>query len=335
MTGSIFRPPDFQYQLLFSFTMKFPILLAACMLLLIAASAAMTAQPFPENWKEARNYHQPFDYSYADRINLGRVGEMPDFAEPVASPNGGYSFTAFYPDYSQEPEWSTIIYINTERDSLLRLSLINHNNARPEIRWINEKLLFIRVWWGRTVGTDMVLDVEHGEFAYREMVIWGEILFQQYKESMGAMGNGEKPGIQTIRPTFSVSLNCNDGIKKCDYQSISVDGESGTLALKTSNLTQPNCFVVLDSADIARVEQALKVYQMGRSNEQGKKRKSLCVGCNDYSLVWALANNTTPVNDAYKFKNDGPDIEMAGLRELYDTLYELIEKYRSRIECDA
>jgi hypothetical protein len=28
--------------------------------------------------------------------------------------------------------------------------------------WINEKLLFVQVWWGRIASSDIILDVNHG-----------------------------------------------------------------------------------------------------------------------------------------------------------------------------
>jgi hypothetical protein len=34
--------------------------------------------------------------------------------------------------------------------------------------WLNEKLLFLRVWLGRIVSLDMILDVDNGVLVYFE-----------------------------------------------------------------------------------------------------------------------------------------------------------------------
>ncbi len=56
-------------------------------------------------------------------------------------------------------------------------------NFAIEARWINEKLLFIRVYWGRIVGSDYIFDVELGSFVHKEMVYDGTLLFQQTNQS--------------------------------------------------------------------------------------------------------------------------------------------------------
>ncbi len=52
-------------------------------------------------------------------------------------------------------------------------------NFATEARWINEKLLFIRVWWTRHTATDLIFDVELRREIFREMAHDGIMLFQQ------------------------------------------------------------------------------------------------------------------------------------------------------------
>ena len=56
-------------------------------------------------------------------------------------------------------------------------------NFAPDVRWINEKLLYIEVWWGRVVGSSFVFDVEHEKFVHKETVHDGLIPFQQFREA--------------------------------------------------------------------------------------------------------------------------------------------------------
>jgi hypothetical protein len=57
-------------------------------------------------------------------------------------------------------------------------------NFSTKARWVNEKLIFIRVHWGRILGTDMIFDTEKNEFTYREMIVDGTILYQQTRQAL-------------------------------------------------------------------------------------------------------------------------------------------------------
>ena len=56
-----------------------------------------------------------------------------------------------------------------------RLTFVDHSNNSPNAEWLNEKLLFVQVWWGQVVSTDMVFDTEKGQFVYKEMANYSEI----------------------------------------------------------------------------------------------------------------------------------------------------------------
>jgi len=68
--------------------------------------------------------------------------------------------------------WSVI-----QRDQrFLQLTFQNHASGSVSIRWLNEKLLFGRVWWGRIYSTDFILDVEKEQFIYKQMAHYGEMI---------------------------------------------------------------------------------------------------------------------------------------------------------------
>ncbi|NJL28150.1 MAG: hypothetical protein HC897_09765 [Thermoanaerobaculia bacterium] len=50
----------------------------------------------------------------------------------------------------------------------------------PDVRWINEKLLFIRAQWGRVLSTDAILDVETEKLLYQQEVTFGVVPWQQF-----------------------------------------------------------------------------------------------------------------------------------------------------------
>jgi len=64
------------------------------------------------------------------------------------------------PDLGRSGPWSTRIVINAEQEKPILIDLIDHSSYSVVAKWINEKLLFGRIWWGRVLGTDFVFNVE-------------------------------------------------------------------------------------------------------------------------------------------------------------------------------
>jgi len=134
----------------------------------------------PDRWIEPRIYHTPFDEEFSGRVMVSKDTLFEPVVEKVFSPNGAYWFSRKAPEFSEEGPWNTSVWIFQEREYLLRISLLDHGNAQPDVKWINEKLLHIQVWWGKILGTSMIFDVEEENYIYKEMVHWGLIDFQQW-----------------------------------------------------------------------------------------------------------------------------------------------------------
>jgi len=138
----------------------------------------------PDKWQEPRVYHTPFEESYSGRIKIGKGSLGVQRAEKSWSRNKAYFFIVSPPDFGKGGPWDTVISIYNERDYFVQISLMDHGNCHPKIDWINEKLLYIEVWWGRILGTTIVFDVERETIIHKEMVHWGAIAFQQWREGM-------------------------------------------------------------------------------------------------------------------------------------------------------
>ncbi|MBD3369533.1 hypothetical protein GF402_04130 [Candidatus Fermentibacteria bacterium] len=176
-------------------------LLIPCLVLHSAAVSYDWHTP-PSQWDEPRLFHSStLTADIEDRIALTKVSEIPTKPEAGAnldtlfSPNGAYWVAVVTSDttelseepdqlcfYSQNADISAYIY--NERDHLTGVSFINHyTNYNVTIEWINEKLLFFRVWWGRIAGSDLIIDVEAESIIWHEMVWWGGQAFQQYQQA--------------------------------------------------------------------------------------------------------------------------------------------------------
>ncbi len=143
-------------------------------------------------WKEPRSFHTEFDEKYEDQINISRIKLNDNITiKKVYSPNRAYWYAKQYgwaKNNSDEVRETNelpkagYIYIYNERDYLTKITIYdNYINFRISENWINEKLLYIEIWWGRILGTYLVFDVEKEKVLEKEMIHFGEMMYQQYK----------------------------------------------------------------------------------------------------------------------------------------------------------
>lgn len=144
---------------------------------------AATGRPIfhtdPSCWPQPRNYHQPATGTeWADQVRLFTSNRLPPEQPGVFAPNRAYQFwITTSPDGGRSE-----ILINNEQSGLVVLELVRPLDA-PAPRWLNEKLLYLRVAWGRIVFSDLLIDVEQVQVLYHELVHDGSIAFQQYRQA--------------------------------------------------------------------------------------------------------------------------------------------------------
>jgi len=135
----------------------------------------------PDCWVDARLFHsrEMLDI-WKDRTLIRRVRDT-KLKAGIYSPNNGYYFTL----EGGRPTGSVTIY--AEKDYLLRIEF-SELFGLADVKWVNEKLIFMRPWWGRILGTDLIYDVETEKIIYAETVTDGYLAFQQFRESCPALG---------------------------------------------------------------------------------------------------------------------------------------------------
>jgi len=107
------------------------------------------------------------------RIGLERT---PQAAAPVGagerrdSPQGTRWLVAVEPDYTRPGPWTTVLAVsgNPTGGELLRATFRDHGSGGVRTTWLNERLLFVQVWWGRIASSDLVIDVERGALLVAE-----------------------------------------------------------------------------------------------------------------------------------------------------------------------
>jgi len=104
--------------------------------------------------------------------------------KPVAgqvSPNKGYVFSV------EGSRPSARITIYAEKPHVVEIEFVELFGL-SEVRWVNEKLIFMRPWWGRIAATDLIFDVEREKFVYAESLTDASLARQQYLESCPLRG---------------------------------------------------------------------------------------------------------------------------------------------------
>ena len=143
----------------------------------------------PDRWKEPRMFHSEFDRDYESRIRITQVKVEKKALEENEkernySPNKAYWFVIYSPDTIKPGPWSTEIRIFNEREYFIKIELLDHAAQYvTKTKWINEKLLYIQLWWGRVLGTYLIFDVEKKKVVIKEMVHDGGIAFQQWQQN--------------------------------------------------------------------------------------------------------------------------------------------------------
>jgi len=159
---------------------------------ILASILAMFSLTLPGH-AQTPQFHTPPACWSAPRITHGAWSEQPgeratvtrervaavDGAQWTASPNGAYRLRKADPDFSAPPPWNTRIVIENERPEAVVLELRNHGNATAYAVWVNEKLVLVRVWWGRVLGADLLVDAERGEIGGKETARGGDAAFDQ------------------------------------------------------------------------------------------------------------------------------------------------------------
>lgn len=153
--------------------------------MLLSAGDAIAEQPStrwhtsPECWPSPRYTHGPVDSELAARV---RLVDAPASASSLMSgelsPNGGYRYLL----QQTGTDWQLLVDVEQGRSLRLQLSA---PAWAPSARWINEKLIYLRVHWGRQIGSDLILDVERGELIHHERIEEGSIAFEQFRQACG------------------------------------------------------------------------------------------------------------------------------------------------------
>lgn len=124
--------------------------LFACVSTGNAAERSWPGAP-PDCWTEERNIHLG-DFADIWKTNtVIRKLNGTKLKPGIHSPNKGYFFVA------EDGRPSGVVTIFAEKAYLIRFEFTQLFGL-SDVKWVNEKLLFMRPWWGRIAATDLIYE---------------------------------------------------------------------------------------------------------------------------------------------------------------------------------
>jgi len=207
-----------------------------------SAVVAGTAHTDPACWDAPRLYHTgPAPAELANRVHLIDVpASAPVLGAPTAAPNQAYQFWVRNPDTSQPGPWGAGVVVDVERER--RPVLLLDDVAGPVApRWINEKLIYLRVPWGRVVFSDLILDVERAELIFHEQVRYGDSAYAQAQQACAGSCPCDPTAVLTALPAdMPVALpNEHAMIGLVTLPTIFAPAESGGVAVAARPVPVP------------------------------------------------------------------------------------------------
>ena len=155
-----------------------PAFVFVCLFFTAALSLVAHAQAGP-SCDTAKVQYSPVEDKYLEKIKVQAVTELqvPEDAEKQFSPQHTIWLYLDPPDYQKNGPWNTTALIrSTDGRTLRKLTFTDHGTGGVKLEWLNERLLFGRVWWGRILSTDFILDVQNREFLYQQNAYYGDLM---------------------------------------------------------------------------------------------------------------------------------------------------------------
>jgi hypothetical protein len=124
----------------------------------------------------------------------GRFPSLRRFEE-IQSPHRTARALISRPDTNQPGPWTTVLAVrgNEVRPLELLVTVKDHGTDGVRVRWLNEKLLWFRVWWGVVVATELLVNVENAEILFFEESDYRQLLLscEEKRESVAEVPESE------------------------------------------------------------------------------------------------------------------------------------------------
>lgn len=135
----------------------------------------------PACWTEPRLFHAgPPPAEFANRLHFIDTPAIATPGEPLLSPDGSVRLWVRQPDTSEPHPWGAALVVD-RGEATHRTVLIKQIGAPIAPRWLTERWIFLRLAWGRSQFSDLILDAETGDLRYHEHAYDGTVAFEQFQ----------------------------------------------------------------------------------------------------------------------------------------------------------
>jgi hypothetical protein len=112
------------------------------------------------------------------------------------------------PDTKKRGPWTTVIAIrgNEAREIDLLVTFKSHGMGGVQPRWLNEKLIAFRVWWAKTIASEMILNVETAELLYHQEADYGQVAMPCEEKAQLIAASRDAKSEQTRTPDPAESI---------------------------------------------------------------------------------------------------------------------------------
>lgn len=148
----------------------------------------------PDLWEQPRLFQTQMEEDKLNecvqihKVAMAEIQDSLNMDEKILSPNQSYWYMQHNIETASGDQAGSI-YIYNERSELIKLTFTYYANFSVKMEWINEKLLYLRIWKGRVLAVDLIFDVENESLIYHEFTHDGTIPFIQWQEKQKADAN--------------------------------------------------------------------------------------------------------------------------------------------------
>lgn len=226
--------------------------------------------------------YRAFDSDFEKRFHI-------DLLKDVVEPSAGAVASSFdegwfainHPDFSSVGPWITKIHVVSPHGNHV-LSLIDHASYETSAWWVTDKLVAVRVWWGRLVGSIAIFDIENMSWPYREMFSPTSLIKQL--STAGAptgLATNLEAGADYIIDVQRGPLEGRPAVM------LKFDSESSMLQVRNA----PSCQASIDSADINALRQAVTDLLEDRASRAPVCKPGACQSCTLWSVEILSSNS--------------------------------------------
>jgi len=155
------------------------LILLTALLLPLASGDAQEFHTSPFCWETTRIYASGTTEHL--QIPVAQSVESAAEIQGTPSPNGAYRFDITKRAKDTDLDWRPRLIVFNERPYLLEIQFPS-TRAIAKAEWINENLIYVRLWWGRVAGSDFIVDVENETVVYQQPIRWGDTAVQQFRQ---------------------------------------------------------------------------------------------------------------------------------------------------------